>query len=86
MHSREIMLKRIATLDFAIVELSLYMDTHPDSQEINEKLNSYREKSAKLRKEYEEKYGPLTSKNEENNRWRWISDPWPWNNSEEGEA
>lgn len=82
MSKRELLLKRIAAIDFAIVELNLYMDTHPDNSEINEKLNSYREKSSKLRKEYETLYGPLTLDNEEKNQWGWISDPWPWNSFE----
>ena len=80
---QEIMMKRIASIDFAVVELNLYMDTHPDDQEVNAKLNDYREQSAELRKQYQEKYGPITSKSIEDNRWGWISDPWPWNNSEE---
>lgn len=82
MSDQEMMLRRISTLDFAIVELSLYMDTHPDDQEVNMKLNDYREKSNALKQEYQSKYGPITLKNMEENRWGWISDPWPWNNDE----
>lgn len=82
MSKRELLLKRIAAIDFAIVELNLYMDTHPDDDEINEKLNMYREKSSNLRREYESLYGPLTLDNQEKNQWGWISDPWPWNNCE----
>lgn len=82
MNNREMLMQRIATIDFAIVELNLYMDTHPDDEQIIEKLNYYREKSAKMKEEYERLYGPLTLKNEEKNQWGWISDPWPWNNSE----
>lgn len=83
MTEQEMMLRRIASVDFAIVEFNLYMDTHPDDSEVNEKLNAYKQKSAMLKKEYEQKYVPLTSKTEEKNRWGWISDPWPWNNDEE---
>ncbi len=86
MSKRELLLKRIAAIDFAIVELNLYMDTHPDDDEINEKLNTYREKSANLRKEFESLYGPLTLDNKEKNQWRWIADPWPWNNCEGDEC
>jgi len=79
MTKREMLIKRIAGTDFAIVELNLYLDTHPYDDEINEKLNTYREKSTQLRKEYEMLYGPLTPNNNEKNQWGWISDPWPWN-------
>lgn len=85
MNEREMMMRRIATLDFAIVELNLYMDTHPNDIEVNSKLNDYKEKSDELKREYQEKYGPITSKTIEDNRYGWIADPWPWNNSESGE-
>ena len=39
MTDREMMLRQIATVDFAIVELNLYLDTHPSDQEVNSKLN-----------------------------------------------
>ncbi len=89
MNEQEMMLRRIATLDFAIVELNLYMDTHPDDRDINIKLNDYKQQSDALKVQYQEKYGPLTSRQMEENRWGWISDPWPWNNDEnssEGDA
>ena len=69
----------------AIIVGNTGMDTHPDDNEINEKLNAYKEKSAKLREEYERMYGPITPSSEETNRWGWISDPWPWNNASEGD-
>lgn len=86
MSDQEIMLKRISAIDFAIVELNLYMDTHPYDQEVNSKLNDYRNQSSTLKAQYQEKYGPITSGYEEDNRWGWIADPWPWNNDEEANA
>lgn len=85
MNERETLLRRIAALDFAVVELNLYMDTHPFDQEVNEKLNSYKLKSKSLKEEFTRKFGPLSSSSKEKNRWSWISDPWPWNTSEKGE-
>lgn len=84
MSDQNMMLRRIAALDFAIVELNLFMDTHPFDSEVNEKLNEYKRKVGILREEYERKFDPLTSETKEKNRWGWISDPWPWNN-EKGE-
>ena len=85
MSEQEMMLKELSTIDFAIVDLNLYMDTHPDDQEINEKLNTFKEKSNALRKEYESKYGQIKPNYQEKNQWSWISDPWPWNNNEGAE-
>jgi len=84
MTDRSMLLRRIAALDFAVVELNLYMDTHPFDSDVNDKLNEYKQKSRVLREEFEKKFGPLTSTDKEKNRWGWISDPWPWNN-ERGE-
>ncbi|MBR0423449.1 MAG: spore coat protein CotJB [Clostridia bacterium] len=84
MDEREMLINRIAALDFAIVELNLYMDTHPDDTEVNMKLNDYKEKSMELKNEYQEKFAPLSSKSIEDNRWGWIADPWPWNNDDGG--
>ena len=78
MTERDMLLKRISALDFAIVELDLYLDTHAFDQETTDKLNYYKQKSKILKKEYAEKFGPLSSKSKEKNRWSWISDPWPW--------
>ncbi len=85
MTERERLLRRISTLDFAIVELHLYLDTHPDDLKINEKLKEYELKSKELRKVYEENFGPLTMRNNEENNWEWISGPWPWDNDKECE-
>ena len=77
-------MKKISAVDFAIADFNLYMDSHPNDAEVNTMLQNYLAKSMELRKEYEDKYGPLTSDNKEDNRWGWISDPWPWDKSERG--
>lgn len=73
--------KDIMALNFAINDLVLYLDTHPnDSRAIN--LHSqYSERLEKLKNKYEEMYGPLTvifSSPENSNRWAWSEEPWPW--------
>ncbi|HHZ07005.1 MAG TPA: spore coat protein CotJB [Clostridiales bacterium] len=81
MTEREILMRKIAANDFAMLDLHLYLDTHPNNNQIAEKLNEYRTKSAILKKEYEENYGPIMQSNENGNRWAWISNPWPWDSS-----
>ena len=85
MTERERLLRRITTLDFAIVELHLYLDTHLDALDINEKLNEYEKQSAELRKVFEDNFGPITPRNNEENNWEWVSNPWPWDNEEEAD-
>ena len=82
MTERERLLKRLASYDFAVMELHIYLDTHPDDRAAADALSSYEEKSNRLHSEYEEKYGPLMMTGENGNRWAWISDPWPWDTME----
>lgn len=85
MTEREMMLRRISSIDFAIVELHLYLDTHPNSEDVKRKLSEYEEKSRELVSEYEKKYGSIVSGQTSGNGWDWISNPWPWDNDEGAE-
>lgn len=78
MSDRERLMRRIASIDFAIVELHLFLDTHPNDAEIKNKLNDYTKISDELRAEYEKNYGPIQPGSIDQNRWAWISNPWPW--------
>ena len=85
MSTREELLNRIASYDFAIVELHLLLDTHPNNTSAAAKLDEYVEKSNKLRQEFETKYGPLNAMNANADRWAWISNPWPWDTVKDGD-
>lgn len=69
----------IQQCEFSIIELALYLDTHPeDTRAIcmhNELCQHYR----KLTDEYQKVYGPLTIMFPCNS-WRWLEQPWPWQN------
>ncbi len=86
MAERERLLKRLATFDFAIIELHLFLDTHPNDEEIQHKLEDYNTKSSVLRREFEEKYGPIIARQQNGNNYGWIADPWPWDNSNNSPA
>ena len=83
MTERQRLMRKIATYDFGIVELHLFLDTHPNNIAAAQKLDEYKMKSDMLRAEYEEKFGPIQSNAMDANRWAWISDPWPWDRVEE---
>ncbi len=78
MNSRNNLLKKIMETDFAITEFHMYLDTHPSDSIVASKLKDYREKCKLLKKEYESKYGPLSSDSKIADQWDWIKDPWPW--------
>ncbi len=83
MSDRQELMQKIATYDFAITELNLYLDTHPTDKDAKRKLVDFEEKSGILRNDYEEKYGPITFRDTPEKRMRWIRNPWPWDICEE---
>ena len=67
----------IKSLEFAITELTLYLDTHKDDEKALCLHNRYCKECKDLKDRYQKMYGPLTI-NYPCNKWRWIEEPWPW--------
>lgn len=74
--TREQLLLRVSQAQFAMWEVRMYMDTHLDNAEARKLYEKYFNQFKMLKKEFEEKYGPLTLG--ENNSDEWLKDPWPW--------
>ncbi len=76
------MLKDIGIVDFTLVELTLFLDTHPDCQEAMDYFNHYAKIKNKMVKEFSQTYFPLTKDHAESNtNWRWGLAPLPWERS-----
>ncbi len=75
--ARREMLQEIRCLDFAINELALYLDTHPDDQKALCLHRKYCKEVKELKDKYQKVFGPLTI-NYPCNKWRWLEEPWPW--------
>ena len=71
-------LAQLQTVNFAVQELALYLDTHRDDTEALELYRGYQEMYSKLRKLYEEQCGPLNHMHAQQGPYRWLDDPWPW--------
>ena len=71
------MLQEIRCLEFAINELALYLDTHPDDQKALCLHRKYCKEVKDLKDKYQKVFGPLTI-NLPCNKWRWLEEPWPW--------
>ena len=56
------LLKEIMAVDFSLVELNLYLDTHPMDQRALRLHNEYVVKYKLLKEKYEKDYAPLTHK------------------------
>lgn len=84
MSEKEMMLRRISAIEFAMWELRIFLNTHPTNTQAMSDFNDYNDKRIILTEQYEEKYGPLSLLGEEENgKWAWISSPWPWENEKE---
>lgn len=74
---REKMLMDIKELNFAVIELGLYLDTHPEDQRALCLHRKYAKELKELKDKYQKVYGPL-SIYYPCNKWRWLEEPWPW--------
>lgn len=75
--TREEMLKEIKCYNFAVIELALYLDTHPDDEKAICLHNNYCKTLRDLKDKYQKVYGPLNIYFP-CNKWRWLEEPWPW--------
>lgn len=77
--NRERLLEEVMAADFYLVELNLYLDTHPCDQNAINLLNQSIQRARMIRDNYERFYGPLTAMNSFSKYpYQWIESPWPW--------
>lgn len=87
MNERNKLLKAVQQYSFAVLEASLFLDTHPDCKEALAYYNKYKKLCDEAKMSFEEKYGPLTIDSDANNKnWQWVKAPWPWELSANEEA
>ncbi len=79
MTEREQLLNLVRMYDFALLEVSLYLDTHPKDTTALAYYQRNKVMADQARAAYEARFGPLTLKgNNSTTEWQWINDPWPW--------
>lgn len=78
--NRSQMLNKIRELEFAAVELNLFLDNFPHNHQALADFNCVTENLMKLKRRFEMEYGPLTNFGYAQSKapWRWVEDPWPW--------
>lgn len=76
---KEDLKKLIQSTNFVVIELGLYLDTHPQDACA---LAKYHEKVRLLKEavlRYEKEFGPLTIYGVKcDKNWTWVEEPWPW--------
>lgn len=73
-------LEQLQKVDFALVELTLYLDTHPTDMQAVQQFNQLAQRRGQLAYAFELKYGPLMQFGHSFTRfpWQWPETPWPW--------
>lgn len=86
MSDRERALMTVQAYEFALVEVGLFLNTHPDDQTALAYFRQYRDMKHKAESEYTRMYGPIVMDHPDADlsTWKWIDNPWPWEIGSEG--
>ncbi len=79
---KEKLLLEIMALSFAINDLNLYLDLHPEDNLMLKRFKELVEASYEKEMEYVKCYGPLEVQESTSlEKFTWINNPWPWENN-----
>ena len=77
--NHEQLMRKIQEISFVLVDLNLFLDSHPDNVMALDYFRDMQKAYAQLQAEYELMYGPLTAFDTDTERgWMWVETPWPW--------
>lgn len=69
----------ITEVSFAIDDITLYLDTHPDCIKALSEYRKYKDMREQAVKEYNNFFGPLDRYHvNDDNYFDWVNDPCPW--------
>ncbi len=73
-------LEELQTVDFVLLELSLYLDTHPDDPHSLAQVQQFHLRRQGLVQQFETHFGPLLeyAHSPTTAGWPWAETPWPW--------
>lgn len=79
------LLREIDILSFTIVEINLFLDTHPCNQEAMRYFDFYNRLKKEKNEEYSKQFGPLTLNQAkgQTKEFQWTMQPWPWEGENE---
>lgn len=72
------MLYELMQIGFCVIEMALYLDTHPNDERAIGLHNTYAARYRELSETYNIKYEPLTFFGLSKCPWEYIESPWPW--------
>ena len=68
---------KIYEYNFALNDLSLYLDLNPDDKNVYSLFKKYTEEQRACVELYEKKYGPLELDDSDYSSYMWYKEPWP---------
>lgn len=71
------LLLKIYQYDFALNDLSLYLDLHPEDMDVYKVFKKYTEELRECVDLYEKKNGPMELDESNYNNYLWYEGPWP---------
>ncbi|MGO4886413.1 spore coat protein CotJB [Anaerobacillus sp. MEB173] len=74
------LMEQLQAIDFVLVELTLYLDTHPNDVEAIRQFNTCAKQRKYIKRQVEAIYGPLQQYGNSYSGcpWNWNDSPWPW--------
>lgn len=76
---KEELLRLIQSTNFAVIEMGLYLDTHPQSRCALKKYNECKRNLQDAVEVYERRFSPLTIYGVQcDEDWSWVEEAWPW--------
>jgi len=82
-NKKDELLTKIMMLSFALNDLNLYLDLHPQDKKYLNHFNNLEKMLNELERMYIDTYGPLEKDDKEyTNKFNWIDNPWPWDNED----
>ncbi len=76
---KEDLFKLIQSTNFAIIELALYLDTHPDCPCALKTYHDYHHTFLEAVSVYQKRFDPITIYGVHcDDYWTWGNEPWPW--------
>ncbi len=76
-NEKGLLVLKIYEYNFALNDLSLYLDLHPNDNQIYSLFKQYTEEQRACVDLYEKKYGPMELDDSDYSSYMWYKEPWP---------
>ena len=74
------LMQQIAECEFILIDINLFLNTHPEDSRALDDYNCYAEQLAVLKDMYVKQYGPLENfgNSVSKGSWKWVRSDFPW--------